>query len=314
MLPADYYSVNPQHPHWPLIVMLVLTQLSVGAFAIGLALESVLSENLLATFRPVQSLLALMLGLLALGASTLHLGRPQYAFRAVIGLRHSWLSREIVAFGLFAGTAAMYAALIQWVPLPADVLHAVGWAVVVTGGLGIFCSIMIYVFTQREFWSFGQTATKFVLTAVNLGLATTFLVLLLFAFLGDRQSADQFFRVAGRPLAQALMIGMSTKLLFEASLLRYLGTHRNSPLKRSALLLVGPLASSSLARLAAGVLGGIVMPMFLMLRQTNSVVGDIPALIMVLFLFVACVGGELLERYQFFAAVAAPRMPGGPRR
>lgn len=31
-LPADYHSVNPQHPHWPLIVMLVLTQLSVGRF------------------------------------------------------------------------------------------------------------------------------------------------------------------------------------------------------------------------------------------------------------------------------------------
>ena len=35
----------------------------------------------------------------------LHLGRPQYAYRAVIGLRHSWLSREIVAFGLFAVAA-----------------------------------------------------------------------------------------------------------------------------------------------------------------------------------------------------------------
>ena len=35
-----------------------------------------------------------------------HLGRPLYAFRAVLGLRHSWLSREIVAFGAFAGSAS----------------------------------------------------------------------------------------------------------------------------------------------------------------------------------------------------------------
>jgi hypothetical protein len=27
-------------------------------------------------------------------------------------------------------------------------------------------------------------------------------------------------------------------------------------------------------------------------------------------LFLACLAGELLERYQFFAACAAPRMPG----
>jgi hypothetical protein len=30
-------------------------------------------------------------------------------------------------------------------------------------------------------------------------------------------------------------------------------------------------------------------------------------------LFVACVAGELLERYLFFTACAAPRMPGGIR-
>ncbi|HEY2251633.1 MAG TPA: 4Fe-4S dicluster domain-containing protein, partial [Planctomycetaceae bacterium] len=30
-LPADYFSVQPEHAHWPLVSMLVLTQLSVGA-------------------------------------------------------------------------------------------------------------------------------------------------------------------------------------------------------------------------------------------------------------------------------------------
>ena len=34
MLPADYYTVRPEHAHWPLILMLVLTQLAVGAFAV----------------------------------------------------------------------------------------------------------------------------------------------------------------------------------------------------------------------------------------------------------------------------------------
>ena len=47
-----------------------------------------------------------MIGLFALGSSILHLGRPQYAFRAVLGLKTSWLSREILSFGLFAGTAS----------------------------------------------------------------------------------------------------------------------------------------------------------------------------------------------------------------
>ena len=51
--------------------------------------------------------------LLALAASIFHLGRPLFAFRAVLGLRTSWLSREIVAFGVFAGLAWPYAASVE---------------------------------------------------------------------------------------------------------------------------------------------------------------------------------------------------------
>ena len=51
------------------------------------------------------------LGMLGMGASLFHLGRPLYAFRAFIGIFTSWLSREIVCFGAFAGLASLYAAL-----------------------------------------------------------------------------------------------------------------------------------------------------------------------------------------------------------
>ena len=37
--PADTQRVEPEHPHWPLVFMLVLTQLSVGAFAVLWLLE-----------------------------------------------------------------------------------------------------------------------------------------------------------------------------------------------------------------------------------------------------------------------------------
>ena len=109
MLPADYYSISPEHPHWPLILMLVLTQLSVGAFTIGCILEATIAPDLEALFRPLHATNALILGLLALAASTCHLGRPLYAFRGILGWRHSWLSREILFFGLFAGLAVPYA-------------------------------------------------------------------------------------------------------------------------------------------------------------------------------------------------------------
>ncbi|WP_417847359.1 DmsC/YnfH family molybdoenzyme membrane anchor subunit [Thalassoglobus sp.] len=314
MLPADYYSVNPQHPHWPLIIMLVLTQLSVGTFTIGMLLESYLPEELLDAFRPFHSALALGLGLLALGASTLHLGRPQFAFRAILGLTHSWLSREIVAFGLFAVAAATYASSVWFNLLPVAWMVTLGWLTVATGALGLFCSIMIYVFTKREFWSFRQTTTKFTLTALILGLATTLLVLLISAGTEQNQIGNRLFESIVRPLSLALIAVTSVKLAYELSLLVHLLNHRTSPLKRSALLLVGPLSNSSFFRVAAGVLGGIVMPLFLLARENEAFSNDLPAMIMVFFVFLACLVGELAERYQFFAAVSAPRMPGGPRR
>ena len=102
MIPADYYAVRPADAHWSLILMLALTQLSVGAFLVERMLELFVPGALSAGIRPVHSASALAFGLLALGVSVLHLGGPQHAYRAVIGLRHSWLSREIPAFGLFA--------------------------------------------------------------------------------------------------------------------------------------------------------------------------------------------------------------------
>ncbi|MBL8851108.1 MAG: molybdopterin oxidoreductase, partial [Planctomycetaceae bacterium] len=68
----------------------------------------------------------------------------------------------------------------------------------------------------------------------------------------------------------------------------------------------------TLARFAAGSLGGVVVPLMLVPSQGDDFSRS-SLLILVLMLFVACVVGELLERYLFFAAAVAPRMPGGLR-
>ena len=309
MLPADYHAVNPQHPHWPLIVMLVLTQLSVGAFVVGQMLESSLPPQLLTDFQRLHSAAALGFGLLALAASTMHLGRPQFAFRAVIGLRHSWLSREIVAFGAFAGVACMFAGVCWYRPAH-WLVPTLGGLVVVTGLTGVFCSAMIYVFTDREFWSFGPTAAKFALTSAILGIAATWLSILVFGTFVDTPTAGILSQRAGVPLVQALITSTAAKLLLEALLFRHLMHRRQSPLKRSARLLVGPLAGSMFARVACGLLGGIVMPLFLWNELSTVDSLRLFQVISVAMLFAACLIGELLERYQFFAACAKPRMPG----
>ncbi|MEJ7605686.1 MAG: DmsC/YnfH family molybdoenzyme membrane anchor subunit, partial [Bryobacteraceae bacterium] len=108
MRKADGNDVRPEHPHLPLIVMTVLTQLSVGTFA---ALWLTGSQS------KVTAVIAFVIAAIALGASTLHLGRPIHAYRALKMWRRSWLSREVVAFTLFAGAANAFAATL-WLDLP----------------------------------------------------------------------------------------------------------------------------------------------------------------------------------------------------
>ena len=90
---------RPEHPHWPLVFMTVLTQLSVGCFA---ALWLSLRHHARHASVPAAAA-ALATGLLALLCSTLHLGRPIHAARALRMWKRSWLSREVLLFTLFAG-------------------------------------------------------------------------------------------------------------------------------------------------------------------------------------------------------------------
>src|SRR5690606_31822724 len=85
---------SPREAHPSLSSMLVATQASIGLLLIG---------PLLVPDSLAQSISRLALVLLALGlfASVLHLGRPQLAWRAWMGWRTSWLSREVIAFALF---------------------------------------------------------------------------------------------------------------------------------------------------------------------------------------------------------------------
>lgn len=326
MLPADYYSVSPQHPHWPLIIMLVLTQLSVGAFTVGLILESFLSASLVEAVRPFHATSALVFGLLALASSTMHLGRPLYAFRAIIGLRHSWLSREILAFGVFAKLAILYAAF-TWLAVGAypeitekypwllDWTDALAWGVAVSGAVGIFCSVMIYVFTQRVFWSFGYTGAKFLMTSLVMGLSCMLSTMMLFRLFSDTTLATQLLDKLGPITCQSLIAMSVIKLVFEASIFFRLTNRQNSSMKRSAMLMMGALSKQTALRFAFGFLGGIVMPSIILL-QSGGDFGSQNSILLTLtvtVLFVSCLYGELMERYLFFAASSSPRMPGSIR-
>lgn len=148
---ADYHRVRPEHPHWPLVFMLVFTQLAVGAF---LSLPIFHATGFIAVAAP------LVVAMLSLSASMLHLGRPVHAYRALKMWKRSWLSREVLAFSLFAGAAAGCALLPVW---PLEVLTGI------VGLAGITASACIYRVPARPAWNSIHTLVDFHLTGWLLG-------------------------------------------------------------------------------------------------------------------------------------------------
>jgi DMSO reductase anchor subunit len=224
-----------------------------------------------------------------------------------VGLRTSWLSREIFAFGAFAGCATLYAAAVWLLPGHAW-LPVLAGAVVVTGLAGVGCSIMIYSVIRRAYWSIASTSLRFLGTTALLGLAVIINVVLLTS--GDPRGLLQSY--AGT-LLQALALVTIGKLVIEAAPLRSLRDRQQTPLKRTALLMTGALWPVVQWRYAIGLLGGVLCPL-LMLAEASS--GGSPqslATVVAPIALVACLVGELFERYLFFTAVVANRMPGGMR-
>jgi Fe-S-cluster-containing dehydrogenase component/DMSO reductase anchor subunit len=277
--------VTPAAVHGPLVAMLVLTQLGVGAIAAAASGGAALGadgERALAA----GGLAALLAGL---GASVLHLGRPRQAWRAFLGLGTSWLSREIVAFGVLVPLAAAYV-LALWVA-PAAPARLLGGLATCVGLVGVLCSACIYGATGRAYWTLARTATRFFGSTVVLGAVAA----LIAAAAAGRAPATA-------ALVAALAGGTVATLAVECDVLRRGRRLSDGELDRSARLLGGPLRGVLGLRIGAGLVGGLVLPA-LLLASAASVPPAVGAL-------ACCLGGELAARVLFFTAVAPERMPG----
>lgn len=164
-----------QAPHWPLVVMLQLTQMALGLWLLGFVF-AVSGEGLLEKSAFLSATIALHVGL---GASVFHLGRPMGAWRFFVGLRTSWMSREILAFGGVSGSSLLAVVLLWNLP------QGSAWAVVakaqtVLGSvIAVWTSVMIYVDTRRPGWERFRVAQVFIGGGLSLGFAASMLLALL---------------------------------------------------------------------------------------------------------------------------------------
>lgn len=266
-LAADRETLVPQHAHWPLVFMLTLTQAGIGLLTTPI-------------FHPSSSSLAILIAatiifFAGMGSSVLHLGQPLKAWRFFLGLRTSWLSREILAFSLFAPIPLVLTALhfLPDFPFKDHLTFFTAQSALPLGLIAAFTSMMIYVDTRRTTWRFPITATRFFGTS------------LVFAALSLTLSGLS-------PLIPAAAILL--KLIPEIRLAR-LAENPDTPWSPDI----------HTARLQTGPLGLIFR-----LRITLSLAAAFSAFLQPWTSLPLLLLSEILERQLFFQSVHAPKMPG----
>lgn len=219
---AGREELRAEPAHDPLVAMLVLTQAGVGLFSAGL-----FAGHAFVLFLGVITFLAGMM------ASVSHLGKPLGAWRFFLGLRTSWLSREILAFGLVPPMFALAFA-------PSGLIPALLFTV--AGLAAVFTSVMVYHDTGRPFWGIRRTSIRF--------FGTT----LVFALTALMASGVISFA--------APLCVLGGKLLFELSSLLSLRNADWSPARHSARLQLGPLRSTFILRMCLGVGSVCLLPLW----------------------------------------------------
>lgn len=270
---VDLGRVRPEHPHWPLVFMTVLTQLSVGTFSAIWLLQLFGKARHLGA----AALVSMLAGGLALGSSTLHLGRPAFAYRALKMWKRSWLSREVLLFSLFSGVAAVYS-LCLWFRFPGNA--GLGALTALLGGAGVAASACIYLVRARPAWNTKHTVSEFFLTAVLLGSLLSASV-----GIGDRRGLLL--------VAVAAAVG---QIANQAMKFLLLSSSQVFELYASTQLLSAKFAVVFFVRGILLLSGGVLMPLF-----APNIYGAYLALALALT-------GEILGRYLFFVTVVPKNM------
>ncbi|MBI4208533.1 MAG: dimethyl sulfoxide reductase anchor subunit [Deltaproteobacteria bacterium] len=315
----DDSRVKPEKPHYSLILLTVLTQLAVGGFSCLFALEWLDRffhlHSFCESFLKIGHLTMLGTALLALHASVFHLGRPLYAIRAIKMWKRSWLSREVLFFTLFAGTAMLYS-LLSWqtfLSVPLWVRSILGIGVISFGWVGVFCSAMIYRVPARPSWDNWCTPVAFFATAFLLG---PFLVLMVLSWylheatlpLGE---AVVTLKVAGTFLIASLLVagffqlgGIAVKLLNTMN--------QDEPeLQHSAQLLTQRFRNLFLSRLGVLLMVLLATPLTLFTLTDLNRIESLEFAGSLSFFAVMALLSELAGRYLFFVTVVPKKRPGG---
>jgi len=316
---VDRHYVEAEDPHSPLIWMTVLTQFSFGGVV------AVFMADLVQVLLGVPVVGAKTLGWLApflmaitgisLGASTLHLGRPFYAYRAMKNWRTSWLSREVIGLSLFAGAATKYAAFLLVTDgmglVSADMIGgdfvrlALGVATMVCGVIGIYCSSMLYRVPARPAWEFKKTTVDFFMVAWVTGPAAFAVAVATSLMLGGIKG--EYLAGCVQIAAWVSGVGLLIKSGLHAHFIQLWRRSDTFELSRCAWLYDRHFTGLSKKKNAIGVLALFAL---ISIASGVSVPGQNAYLLSAGLALCSTLGFCLLSRYLFFVTVVPRNIPG----
>ncbi|WP_280771633.1 dimethyl sulfoxide reductase anchor subunit family protein [Salipaludibacillus daqingensis] len=183
----------------PLVIFTVFSQIAVGAMVTLwiIDLKGGVTSNKIGKGLSIS---IFVIALVAILSSVFHLGQPLEAFRALVNVQTSWLTREIWLFSLMLLTMIGY--IFTWSKKYENKRKIVGGVSSLFGLIAVMGSAMIYVLPAMPAWNNFSPIFFFVMTGVLLGPLYVSVVLYFF----DKESMN-IWKVA--PL-MALVYAMSS--------------------------------------------------------------------------------------------------------
>lgn len=294
---------------WALVFFTILAQTAVGAFVVlgivhffaarhaGMAEADRLSDRALLAIGPV-----LVLGLIA---SLFHLGTPWSAYRALLNIESSWLSREILFGVLFAFTGAMFA-LMQWRKIGSYAVRSVVAWITALLGLGlVFSMAQVYMLRTVPVWNSWITPLSFFVTTFLLGslaLAAAFVTNYTYVQRQDPGCAEiqcTLLRSSLRGIAVGAMVLLGIQFVtgpwYVASL-----AAGSAPAAASAALIAEQYSNLFVLRLVLVFIGAGIIALFL---YRNALTPGRERLLSSLAYtaFILAFVAEVMGRYLFYA-------------
>jgi len=284
MTAADDHRVEPEDPHWPLVALTLLTQLSLGTVATTVVLQVAGAASRGVTGGAAVG--AFAAGAVALAASLLHLGKPGRALKALRNVRTSWLSREVALFSAFSGLSLAYAASLSPV---------VGVLAVMAGVAGVYASGRLYLVPARPVWNSWRTPVAFFATAAATGP-------LLAYFTVDRSRVGEGWLVA---LVAAAAVGTLAQVAVHAHLATTVRRRPDRQHQGTAHLLLDRFGGRFQGRLALAAVSLLLLVGALLEPLSSPAAGGrLGAAVIVVG------AGELLGRWLFYVTVVPFRVAG----